>query len=110
MRLEVCGCQARAQYRFPQDAGSRSTGQVAPEPSPSILRPDFLWSLLALANFMRLSLMKAAHAVMSGAAYRKSGVWDGIHISAARPGIAPLRPLRGAAQDFCQPLCRPLLH
>jgi hypothetical protein len=24
--------------------------------------PDFLWSLLALANFMRLSLLKAAHA------------------------------------------------
>jgi hypothetical protein len=26
--------------------------------------PDFLWSLLALANFMRLSLLKAAHAVV----------------------------------------------
>jgi hypothetical protein len=37
------------------------------------LPPDFLWSLVALANFMRLSLLKAAHAVMSGAAYRKSG-------------------------------------
>jgi hypothetical protein len=37
------------------------------------LPPDFLWSLLALVNFMRLSLLKAAHAVMSGAAYRKSG-------------------------------------
>jgi hypothetical protein len=24
--------------------------------------PDFLWNLPALANFMRLSLMKAAHA------------------------------------------------
>jgi hypothetical protein len=31
--------------------------------------PDFLWSL----NFMRLSLMKAAHAVVSGAAHRKFG-------------------------------------
>jgi hypothetical protein len=37
------------------------------------LPPDFLWSLVALANFVRLSLLKAAHAVMSGAAYRKSG-------------------------------------
>jgi hypothetical protein len=37
------------------------------------LPPDFLWSLVALANLMRLSLLKAAHAVMSGAAYRKSG-------------------------------------
>jgi len=26
--------------------------------------PDFLWSLVALANFMRLSLLKAAHAGM----------------------------------------------
>jgi hypothetical protein len=37
------------------------------------LPPDFLWSLVALANLMRLSLLKAAPAVMSGAAYRKSG-------------------------------------
>jgi hypothetical protein len=39
----------------------------------SLLPPNFLWSLAALANLMRLSLLKAAHAVMSGAAYRKSG-------------------------------------
>jgi hypothetical protein len=32
------------------------------------LRPDVLWSLAALANFMRLSLLKAAHAVISGVA------------------------------------------
>jgi hypothetical protein len=37
------------------------------------LPPNFLWSLVALANLMRLSLLKAAHAVMSGAAYRKFG-------------------------------------
>jgi penicillin V acylase-like amidase (Ntn superfamily) len=35
--------------------------------------PDFLWTLAALANFMRLSLQKAAHAVLDGATYRKSG-------------------------------------
>jgi hypothetical protein len=35
--------------------------------------PDFLSSLVALANFMRLSLQKAAHANLSGAACRKSG-------------------------------------
>ena len=38
------------------------------------LPPDFLWSLVALASLMRLSLLKAAHAVVSGAAYRKSGL------------------------------------
>jgi hypothetical protein len=37
------------------------------------LPPDFLWSLLALANLMRLSLLKAAHAKLFGAACRKSG-------------------------------------
>ena len=37
--------------------------------------PDFLSSMLALANFMRLSVMKAAHAAMSSAASRKSGGW-----------------------------------
>jgi hypothetical protein len=31
------------------------------------LPPDFLSSLMASANFMRLSLMKAAHAVVGGA-------------------------------------------
>jgi hypothetical protein len=35
--------------------------------------PDFLWSWLALANFMRLSSMKAEHAAVSCGAYRKSG-------------------------------------
>jgi hypothetical protein len=40
------------------------------EPSPD---PDFLWTLLALAHFMRLSLTKAAHADFGGAPCRKSG-------------------------------------
>src|ERR1700678_3562377 len=35
--------------------------------------PDFLSSLPALAHFMRLSLMKAAHAGVGGAPCRKSG-------------------------------------
>jgi hypothetical protein len=37
------------------------------------VHPDFLSSSLALTNFMRLSLMKAAHASGGGAPYRKSG-------------------------------------
>jgi hypothetical protein len=35
--------------------------------------PDFLWSFVGSLNFMRLSLMKGAHAVLSRAAYRKFG-------------------------------------
>ena len=50
------------------------------------LPTDFLWSLLALVNFMRLSLLKAAHAVMSGAAYRKSKVREhGAPVQGGRP-------------------------
>jgi hypothetical protein len=41
--------------------------------NPEFAPPDFLWSLLALANLMRLSLAKAAHAIMNGSTYRKSG-------------------------------------
>jgi hypothetical protein len=37
--------------------------------------PDFLSSLLALANLMRLSLMKAAQAALGAAPCRKSGPW-----------------------------------
>jgi hypothetical protein len=37
------------------------------------LRPDFLCSLVALADFMRLSSMKAAYDGASSAAYRKPG-------------------------------------
>jgi hypothetical protein len=36
--------------------------------------PDFLWSFVGSLNFMRLSLMKGAHAVLSRTAYRKFGV------------------------------------
>ena len=36
---------------------------------------DFLWTLAALANFMRVSSQKAAHAVLDGTTYRKS--WSG---------------------------------
>ena len=37
------------------------------------LPPDFLWDWVGSRDFMRLSLQKAAHANMGGAAYRKSG-------------------------------------
>jgi hypothetical protein len=36
--------------------------------------PDFLWGLVGSPNFMRLSLTKAAHATMGGAAYRNPGI------------------------------------
>jgi hypothetical protein len=35
--------------------------------------PDFLWGSVESPKFMRLSLQKAAHSAMGGAAYRKSG-------------------------------------
>ena len=39
-----------------------------PSPSPP---PDFLWNLVALANFMRLSLKKAAYVASSSAAWQE---------------------------------------
>jgi hypothetical protein len=36
--------------------------------------PDFLLGSVEPTNFMRLSLKKAAHANIGGAAYRKSGI------------------------------------
>jgi hypothetical protein len=39
--------------------------------------PDFLWNLVALANFMRLSLPKGAHVVMSSAAWQEIRVRSG---------------------------------
>jgi hypothetical protein len=45
------------------------TGRVSPG-SPK-RTPDFLWSLLALASFMRLSLMKAAHADVGHAPWQE---------------------------------------
>ena len=40
---------------------------------PRLRSPGFPVGLLALANLMRLSLLKAAHGVMDGGTYRKSG-------------------------------------
>ena len=37
-------------------------------PAPN---PDFLWNLVALMNFMRLSLLKGARAASSGAAWQE---------------------------------------
>jgi hypothetical protein len=39
--------------------------------------PDFLLILVALANFMRLSLLKAAHADVSSAAWQEIRVRSG---------------------------------
>jgi hypothetical protein len=44
------------------------------DPSAS---PDFLLKLVALANFMRLSLLKGAHAALSGAAWQEIRVRSG---------------------------------
>jgi hypothetical protein len=75
--------------------------------SPHVRRsehPDFLSSSLTLANFMRLSLMKAAHAPVGGAPSRKSGT-----MGRKRRGAAP-------SQRFCyvakklRPRARVLAH
>jgi hypothetical protein len=61
----------RARLQLSAIAASEGLGRV-PHVRPSV-HPDFLSSSLALTNFMRLSLMKAAHASVGGAPCRKSG-------------------------------------
>ncbi len=51
----------------------RGPGRTA-DPSAA---PDFLWNLVALANFMRLSLRKGAHVVVSSAAWQEIRVRSG---------------------------------
>jgi len=82
--------------------------------------PDFLWSWLALMHFMRLSLMKAAHAVVSSAAYRKSGSRSGrsrrrFRLSLSKAGaffssVALLSGLWAAAAQGPSSTCTALLQ
>jgi hypothetical protein len=44
----------------------------------AIASPDFLLNLVALANFMRLCLLKGAHAALSCAAWQEIRVRSGI--------------------------------
>ena len=43
--------------------------------------PDFLWRLAALTHFMRLSLLKGAHADLSSTAWQEIGVKPGFGLS-----------------------------
>jgi len=52
---------------------NKLTGNWTGAPRSPRRTPDFLSGFLALANFMRLSLMKAAHVGVGGAPCRKSG-------------------------------------
>jgi hypothetical protein len=51
----------------------------------AIASPDFLLNLVALANFMRLSLLKGAHAALSCAA------WQEIRVPRISPPVQRLR-------------------
>jgi hypothetical protein len=51
--------------------------------------PDFLWSFVGSRNFMRLSLKRAAHAVLSRAAYRKFGASRSFFARCGIPQVFP---------------------
>jgi hypothetical protein len=61
-------------------------------PSPC---PDFLWNLVALANFMRLSLLKGARAASSSGAWQEIRVpgWADV-LATGPPGSHPWRFLQ----------------
>jgi hypothetical protein len=56
--------------------------------------PDFLWSFVGSLNFMRLSLKKGAHAVLSRAAYRKFGASRSFFARCGIPQVSPSSLLR----------------
>src|SRR5271154_1865754 len=56
--------------------------------------PDFLWSFVGSLNFMRLSLKKGAHAVLSRAAYRKFGASRSFFARCGIPQAFPSSLLR----------------
>jgi hypothetical protein len=65
--------------------------------------PDFLWSLVGSLHFMRLSLKKGAHVVLSRAAYRKSGESTGAPPFAlfAKGGMVRSHPLTPHGKQTC---------
>jgi hypothetical protein len=65
--------------------------------------PDFLWSLVGSLHFMRLSLKKGAHVVLSRAAYTKSGESTGAPSVAlfAKGGIVRSHPLTSHGKQTC---------
>jgi hypothetical protein len=56
--------------------------------------PIFLWSFVGSLNFMRLSLKRAAHAVLSRAAYRKFGASRSFFERCGIPQASPSSLLR----------------
>jgi hypothetical protein len=56
--------------------------------------PDFLWCFVGSLNFMRLSLMKGAHAILSRAAYRKFGASRSFLARCGIPQASPSSLLR----------------
>jgi hypothetical protein len=56
-----------------QRNGDLCAGAGAHSRSLHCAPPDFLWGLVALANFLRLSLLKAAHVPAGECRSRKSG-------------------------------------
>jgi hypothetical protein len=57
----------------PFEAHRFSLGYLRAEQPQVPQNPNFLWGFGDPTNFMRLSLMRAAHGVLGGAAYRKFG-------------------------------------
>jgi hypothetical protein len=85
------GCRSAFRRAHIRVGGNRraAAGSDSPPPQERNRRslhyatPDFLWRLMALANSMRLSLMKAAYVAVSSAA------WQEIRVRSGRDDIVP---------------------
>src|SRR3984957_17630120 len=70
---------------------------------PPLRYPDFLSNLVALANFMRLSLRKAAHAAMSSAAWQEIRVRSGRDDNSIAGQVLLTEALAGTAELSSRP-------
>jgi hypothetical protein len=92
----------RAFKRTPRVDASVGRFFHSPQKGPRVPHtPDFLWSFVGSLNFLRLSLKKGAHAVLSRAAYRKFGVSRSFFARYGRPRL--FAPDFFAAGTFSQP-------
>jgi hypothetical protein len=82
---------------------------LSPHQSPVPHTPDFLWSFVGSLNFMRLSLKRAAHAVLSRAAYRKFGASRSFFARCGIPQASPSSLLDGPTDLHGCPTFAPAL-
>jgi hypothetical protein len=103
LNIKILSGWPRSRFWANDEPAARKGGRNALLGSSPSTNPDFLWSLVGSLHFMRLSLKKGAHVVLSRAAYRKSGESTGAPSFAlfAKGGIVRSHPLTSHGKQTC---------